>query len=167
MTGLALYQIVDEYRDALNELADMDLDEQALADTLEGLQGEVTVKGQNVAAFILNMEAEAAAVKEVEQRLAKKRRAMENRSKSLRDYLRMNMERSGITEISANDKSFKVKLMKGRPSCVIDDEKALPPNYIEEVRTTKVDKRLITQAIKDGYEVPGAHLETKPALKID
>ena len=89
MTGLALYQIVDEYRDALNTLADMDLDEQTLADTLEGLQGEVTVKGQNVAAFILNMEAEAAAVKEVEQRLAKKRRAMENRSKRFGLHSRM------------------------------------------------------------------------------
>ena len=167
MSGIALYQMVDEYREALAGLADMDLDDQTMADTLEGLQGELVVKGQNVAAFALNLEAEARAMKEAEQRIAKRRRALENKSKHLRDYLRINMERSGITEISANDKSFKVKLMKGRPSCVIDDESALPPDYIEEVKTTKVDKRLITQAIKDGYEVPGAHLETKPALKID
>lgn len=167
MSGIALYQMVDEYRDALAHLADMDLDDQTMEDTLEGLQGELMVKGQNVAAFALNLEAEAQAMKEAEQRIAKRRRALENKSKHLRDYLRINMERSGITEISANDKSFRVKLMKGRPTCVIDDEKALPPDYVEEVKTTRVDKRLITQAIKDGYEVPGAHLETKPALKID
>lgn len=167
MSGIALYQMVDEYRDALAHLADMDLDDQTMEDTLEGLQGELIVKGQNVAAFALNLEAEAQAMKEAEQRIAKRRRALENKSKHLRDYLRINMERSGITEISANDKSFRVKLMKGRPTCVIDDEKALPPDYVEEVKTTRVDKRLITQAIKDGYEVPGAHLETKPALKID
>lgn len=167
MSGIALYQMVDEYRDALAHLADMDLDDQTMEDTLEGLQGELMVKGQNVAAFALNLEAEAQAMKEAEQRIAKRRQALENKSKHLRDYLRINMERSGITEISANDKSFRVKLMKGRPTCVIDDEKALPPDYVEEVKTTRVDKRLITQAIKDGYEVPGAHLETKPALKID
>jgi hypothetical protein len=167
MSGIALYQMVDEYREALTGLADMDLDDQTLADTLEGLQGELVVKGQNVAAFTLNLEAEAAAMKEAEQRIAKRRRALENKAKGMRDYLRINMERAGITEISANDMSFKVKLMKGRPACVIDDEGSLPPDYIEEVTTTKVDKRLITQAIKDGYEVPGAHLETKPALKIE
>jgi len=167
MTGLSLYHMTDEYLAALTHLRDMDLDEETMSDTLEGLQGELTIKAQNVAAFTLNLDAEAAAIKEAEQRLAKRRRAMENKVAKLKEYLLTNMEKAGISEISAVDNSFRVRVMKGRESCIVEDENALPPDYREEVVTVKVDKRLITKAIKDGYEVPGAHLERKPSLKID
>ena len=39
----ALYELAAEYRADAEKLADMDLDEQTLADTLEGLGGELEV----------------------------------------------------------------------------------------------------------------------------
>ncbi|MFT0140735.1 siphovirus Gp157 family protein [Alcanivoracaceae bacterium MT1] len=167
MTGLSLYHMTDEYLAALDHLRDMDLDEETMSDTLEGLEGELTIKAQNVAAFTLNLDAEAAAIKEAEQRLARRRRALENKVKKLRDYLLVNMERAGISEISAIDNSFRVRVMKGRQSVVIDDMDALPADYTTTKTIVDPDKRLITKAISDGYEVPGAHLERKPQLKID
>jgi Siphovirus Gp157 len=45
MSTLRLYEIAETYLRALEDLADIeDLPEQAIADTLEGLQGEFEVK---------------------------------------------------------------------------------------------------------------------------
>lgn len=68
MNALTLYELSDEYRDALAVLNEMDLDEQTIADTLEGLQGAIEVKAQNVAMFTRNLEATAEAIKDAERR---------------------------------------------------------------------------------------------------
>lgn len=167
MTGISLFQMVDEYKQALSGLAELEIDDQTLADTLEGLTGEVTIKAQNVAAFALNLEAEAEAIKAVEKRLADRRRAYENKAKKMRDYLLFNMQNAGITEISALDRSFRIRVMAGRDSVVIDDPASLPVDYKRVKTIEEPDKILIGKAIKDGYEVPGAHVERKPSLKID
>ena len=48
----ALYLLAEEYRAAAEKLADLDLDEQTVADTLESLAGSVEVKATNVAMFL-------------------------------------------------------------------------------------------------------------------
>jgi hypothetical protein len=145
----------------------MEIDEQTLADTIEGLEGELVHKAQNVAAFALNLEAEAEAMKIAEKRIADRRKSLESKAKKLRDYLLFNMQNAGITEISANDKSFRVRVMAGRESVIIFDVNALPADYKRIKTIEEPDKVLIGKAIKDGHEVPGAHVERKPSLKID
>ena len=92
---------------------------------------------------------------------------LDRRASALRTYLLENMQKCGITEIAANDKSFRVRVMPGREAVVIDDEASLPADYVRTKTVTEPNKVLIAQAIKDGFEVSGAHLERKPSLKID
>lgn len=165
MSNLSLYQMTEDYRQALAVLSESDIDEQAIADTLEGLQGELTMKAANVAAFALNLEAEAEAAKAAEDRIKRRRQVLESRAKQLREYLLSNMQRAGIAEIAALDKSFRVRVMQGRESVQIDDEAALPRDYL--VPKYEPSKTLIAQAIKDGFEVPGAQIVRKPQLRID
>lgn len=167
MTTMTLYEMTNEFRAAVKDLYEMEIDEQTLADTIEGLEGELVHKAQNVAAFALNLEAEAEAMKIAEKRIADRRKSLESKAKKLRDYLLFNMQNAGITEISANDKSFRVRVMAGRESVIIDDANALPADYKRIKTIEEPDKVLIGKAIKDGYEVPGAHVERKPSLKID
>lgn len=167
MTGLSLYHMTKEYIDALSVLRDSEFDDETIADTLEGLTGELSIKASNVAAFALNIEAEAEAVKAAEDKLKKRRMMLEKRAGYLRQYLLSNMQAAGITEIAAIDKSFRARVMAGRDSVMIDDETKLPPDYIREKLIREPDKVLIGKAIKDGHDVPGAHLERKPSLKID
>src|SRR3954463_15677584 len=93
---LALYQLADLYLQDLQKLADLDLDERTVQDTLDGLSGELEVKATNVAAFARNLEASAEAIKNAEEKMANRRRAIERRAESLRSYLKANMERVGI-----------------------------------------------------------------------
>lgn len=164
--GISLYHMTEEYRQALQELNDADLPDEVVRDTLEALGGELIKKGEAVAAFTLNLAAEIDAIKAVEKRISDRRKALEKRADNMREYLRTNMEKAGISEIKALDGSFTAKLGKGRPSVVIDDESALPDDS-DYVRWTKApNKTAIADAIKAGKEVPGAHLETKPSLII-
>ena len=164
--GMSLYHMAEQYRTALAELTDAELPEEVVADTLEALEGELIQKGQAVAAFTLNLQAEIDAIKAVEKRISDKRKSLEKREAHMRDYLRVNMEKAGITEIKAIDGSFTAKLQKGRPSVVIDDESLIPDDseYIRWKR--EVNKTAIAAAIQAGAEVAGAHLETKPALRL-
>lgn len=164
--GMSLYHMAEQYRTALAELTDAELPEEVVADTLEALEGELIQKGQAVAAFTLNLQAEIDAIKAVEKRISDKRKSLEKREAHLRDYLRVNMEKAGITEIKAIDGSFTAKLQKGRPSVVIDDESLIPDDS-EYVRWKReVNKTAIAAAIQAGAEVAGAHLETRPALRL-
>jgi hypothetical protein len=56
---MKLYQLADQYRNALKLLADPDLPAEAVTQTLEGLAGELGAKAWNVAAAVLQMEGEA------------------------------------------------------------------------------------------------------------
>ena len=49
-----LYELADEFKDALENLTD--LDNQAVIDTLESLEGEFKLKSSNVAKYIKNLE---------------------------------------------------------------------------------------------------------------
>lgn len=164
--GMSLYHMTEQYRTAMAELTDADLPEEVVNDTLEALEGELIQKGQAVTALALNLSAEIDSIKAVEKRISEKRKALEKREANLREYLRSNMERAGITEIKAIDGSFTAKLQKGRPSVIIDDESLLPEDS-EYVRWKREpNKSAIAAAIQSGHEVPGAHIEVKPTLKL-
>lgn len=165
-TTLSLYEMAEDYRAALAVLAEADVDDQAVADTLEGLQGELSLKAANVAAFLLNLEAEAEATRAAEERIRKRRQLLEKRSAQLRDYLLGSLLRAGIAEIAALDHSFRARVLRGRESVVVEDAGALPADFVRVHVTEEPDKVRIAQAIKAGEAVPGAHLERRPTLRI-
>lgn len=164
--GISLYHLSTEYQQALVALSDPDLPEDVVADTLQALEGGLVQKGQAVAAFALNLAAEVEAVKAVEKRIAARRKALEGRTEAMREYLRSNMAACGITEIKAIDGSFTAKLAKGTPSVVLDDESLFLDDSEFVTWTRTLSKSKISAAIKDGRNVPGAHLETKPSLRL-
>lgn len=163
-TGLALYQITDRYELALREMVDMDIPAEAIADTLEGIEGEVTEKGRNVAAFFQNLEAEAMAMKIAEERIKARRQAIENKVARMKDYLKTNMERCGITEISCPE--FVVRIRKNPPRVVVDSENDIPPEFVREKVIKEIDKRALGDALKDGLDIDAAHLEVGTRLEV-
>lgn len=164
----SLYEISKDYQQALLALADLEeIDESVINDTLEGLDGIFENKAVNVAAYLLNLDAEAEQIKQAEDKMKARRKSVETRAKALRDYLLRNMQACGITEIKANDGSFRARLMAGRESVVIDDEQELPGEYLRIKQVVEPDKTVILKALKSGESIPGAHIERKPSLKID
>lgn len=155
----ALYQISKEFQELalLAETADEDL-AVALHDTMGAIQAEFEDKGKAIAMLTLNIDGDLEAIQSQIDRLTERKRIITNRKESLKEYLRSNMEASGITKIS--HPLFTISLGKGRPVVVIDNDKIVPDDYMNTKVTSTPDKAMIAKAIKDGLEVPGAHSET-------
>ena len=80
----SLYELADEFKEALENLTD--LDDQSVKDTLESLEGEFKLKTTNVAKYIKNLEHAASGIKEVESRQHKRRTSIESKIKHLKEY---------------------------------------------------------------------------------
>ena len=162
----ALYELAAEYRADAEKLADMDLDEQTLADTLEGLGGELEVKAQNVIMFTRNLEATAAAIKEAEAQMAARRKALENRAAGLRRYVLENMQFAGIQKIECP--FFKLSIRDNPAAVDIYEPGLIPAQYMKqpEPPPPAPDKTAIKAAITAGTEVPGAKLTKGTRLEI-
>lgn len=161
----ALYNLATEYRAAADRLHDLDVPEEVIADTLEGLAGEVEAKSTNVAFVVRNLEALADQIKAAEGEMAKRRKAIENRAARIRDYLKTNMERCEISKIESP--YFVISLCNNPESVEIMDESLIPRDYLREIPVSfQPDKSLIKVAIKEGYEVPGCALKRTQRLQI-
>ena len=161
----AIFQLAAEHRALSDKLHDLDLDEQTIIDTLEGESTDLIEKGKNVAAVFRNLESDAKQIKEAEQQLAERRKAIEKRAESLKSYLKTNMEVAGIQKIECP--WFVITLAQNPEAVTVDDETLIPRDYFKEIPASyQLDKTLVKQAIKDGYEVPGAHLSRGTSLRI-
>lgn len=162
----ALYEISKQYQElaALADAGDEDL-AVALRDTMEGIEGEFQEKGKALAMVTLNMDGDIEAIKTQIARLTERKKVMENRQASLKEYLRANMERTGINKII--HPLFTITLGKGKPIVIIDEESKIPDEYMNTTVTTTPMKAEIARAIKEGKTVEGAHSETgKSSISI-
>jgi len=162
----ALYQLVDQYRH-LQVLEDPELPDEAVRDTLEGLEGEITVKATNVARFIANQEAFAEAVEEAAKAMSERAKRLKRRADHIREYLLVQMQVAGIERIESPE--FTVAVRKNPPAVVVDSVGELPSEYFAPPPPPpepRPDKKAIAAAIKAGTTVPGAHLEQSVRLEI-
>ena len=145
--------------------ADLDLDAQTVADTLDGMAGDLEVKAQSVAHMVRSLEADAAAVKQWAKDATERARAIDARADSLREYLRRNLEACGISKLSGPGIAISFR----RSSAVVIDEPDMVP--LEFCKTPEPpppapSKTLIGEALKAGIDVPGARMEVRHLLQI-
>jgi hypothetical protein len=153
-----LFEIAAGYRSMAERLADLDLDDQTIADTLEAEGGELVTKGTNVAFVCRNLEATAAAIKEAEAQMAARRKALESRAARLRKHLLDGMRLANIQRIDSPH--FSITIKKNPPSVDVFEPGLVPKEYMTDPPPPppQIDKDLIKKAIKDGFEVPGCRL---------
>ena len=165
MSTLRLYEIADTYLHALENLADVeDLPEQAIADTLEGLQGEFETKAINVAGYIRNIEAEASAVGQARKGMERRQRSLTRHAERLREYVKNHMERTGLPKLKNH--YLMLRVQNNPPSVVVDDEKSIPSEYKRTETVTTLLRAEIARALKADEEVPGSHLQRSTRLVI-
>ncbi len=157
-----LYELADEFKDALENLTE--LDDQAVIDTLESLEGEFKLKSANVAKYIKNLEHTLDGMKEAESNMHQRRASLEKKINHMREYLRANLEKSGIKKIDAPDIS--ISMQKNPYKVVITNENEIPEDFIDTKETKAVNKEKIKEALKNGEEVPGCELVQENRITI-
>ena len=161
-----LYKIAEEYRE-LAAMAESDDEGLALAirETADAIQAEFEVKANTIVQIALNMDSDCEAIDAEIARLAARKKAIKNRAESLRDYLRVNMEATGISKISCP--LFSITIVAGRDSVVVDDEGLIPDELMRVKTELAPDKTAIAAKLKAGEAVPGTHLERgKSSIRI-
>lgn len=159
-----LYKLADEYVAIAMQMADSDLPDDVIADTLEGASGDIENKAWNTAALILQFEGEASIIKEAEQRMSARRKSLEKRVQWMRDYVLVQLIRTGIGEIDSPE--FVIRVQDNPPKVILDDEEAVPNVFKLTETVTTIRKAEIRKLLLDGQTVAGAHLESEKRLSI-
>ncbi len=161
----SLRDMTGQYTELLAIASDAELPENALADTLEGLKGEIKLKAENIAHVLLNSDTDVAALDAEIQRLTNRKKAIENGKERLRDYLRFNMEATRTTKIDCP--LFSISLGKARDKVSIDNEDVLDESYFNVKITRSPDKRVLLDHLKKGIEIEGVSLiKSQSPLRI-
>ena len=154
-----LYDIADNIR----VLADMveaeggEFDEQTIADTLDGLEGDLNQKADNIGKLVKMLGRQADACELESVRLKDRAEKLRQRSDSVTAYLHACMKVVGIRKV--DNELFNIALRK-TPDVIELDEELLPKKWFVEKITERPDRRGILAAVKAGQSVRGATLVT-------
>ena len=162
----SLYELTDDYLALLEMAEDPDIDEQALKDTMEGIEGALEIKAEGYAKIIRTLEGDAAACDAESKRLRNKKQAIERNIDRMKKALQYAMETTGKTKFKTALFSFGIQK---NPAAVVIDE-----GYIENIpdrflipQDPQIDKKAIKEALKAGEDLEGiAHLEQTESLRI-
>lgn len=162
---MKLYEIPSTLRELLDRLdADPDtgeVDGDALAAYAE-YQGQAAEKLEGTACYVRELKAEADAIKAEEERLAKRRKALENKSERLKNYMMPALEAMGgkVKGVMAS-----VRIGKSQAVTVFDID-ALPDAFKRVVTKVDPDKVALKKTLKAGEDIPGAALEDRQSVVI-
>lgn len=134
-----------------------DLTPEMIADTLEGIEGALGDKLDGAFTYVRNLEGLAKTVDEEIKRLTDRKKSFENRSKSIRKYVLSCLLASGQDSLKTTTNTFTAR--KGVASVVIDNIELLPDELVTTQVLTAPDKKAIKEAIENGVEIAGAHIE--------
>lgn len=163
---MKLYEISDNYKAFLEALENEEIPEEAVADTLEAIEGELTDKVDAIACIIKNTSADADAISAEMERLQERLKAKKKRVEWLKGYLSQSLETIGYPKIETprNMISFRKseKVIIGNEDEFIKEHKDLCK---EEIKY-KINKTDIKKLIKSGELVSGASLESCMNIQI-
>jgi hypothetical protein len=157
----ALYEM-SQARAQLLELADS-MDTEVFIDTLAAIDEELEDKVENTAKLIRCLESDIEAIKSEEKRLADKRKAIENKVSSIKEYLQHEMEVADISKVKRP--TLTVSIQANPPSVEVFDESKIPSTYMVP-QPSRIDKKAILTALKDGLLIEGCSLKQSKGVRI-
>ena len=155
--------LIDSIYDSVDENGEVNIDLTALVE----LKAERQTKCENIALYIKNCDAEAAAIQAEIESLEKRKARLERKSEGLRGILISSMIANKDTELSSPRYRATIKTSE---TTEIVDKKLIPKEFIRVTipePKEDPDKVAIKKAIKAGKEVAGARLVTNRKVKIE
>lgn len=157
MEEFSLYQITNAFPQLI---ANEEITDEDKAKIKEELTLLLQQKSQNTIGYAKNIELTIEAMKNEEKRISEQRKALENRLVNFKEYVKECMEKNGFTKIETTLGTLTIA--KNPISVEIINEDEVPSEYKQEVVTTKVDKKAISDNFKaTGEIIPGVKINTQ------
>ena len=165
----SLYELTNELSSLLDAISEGEIPEEAIADTLEGLMGEVDEKIDSVTDAYKTLQAEAAMISAEEKRLSERRKRKESAAERIREYLSAELQKLG----KAKHESARHALSFRSSKKVIVDEEQFKVWCADNNRTdllrittkTEPDKTAIGEALKI-EEIPFVEIQVNQNIQI-
>jgi hypothetical protein len=155
-----LYTLAIEFLEAANQLENMDLENDVVADTLEALQMPLEVKAENTIKYIKNLEAMAQARKDEAKRLTEQAAKDLKKAERLTNYLDDALKMLNQKQLTAG--IFQLSFKKGSEVVQVD-ETQLPKEFWKVETVEKpFDKPTLKKYLKEGLEIPGVKVVRNP-----
>lgn len=161
---MRLYELTEAYQNISALIEHGDLTQEEIAQVIDTLTDSIQEKAGNIALMMQNMDADIEAIKAEEDRLFSRRKALENKKTSLKQYLEDNFKMIGLDKVKTA--THTISLQKNPPSVKILDKNLLPKDYLIHIEEWREDRRAILDAYKNGKEVPGAEILQTEGLRI-
>lgn len=159
---MRLYEIPAAMRFALDCMeVDEETGEILNSAELEQIEGAARDKIEASALYILELEAEAEAVKAEANRMLDRVKSMQKRSDYLKAMLIEALHATGKVKTARVTVSIRTT-----QAVAVDEGANLPEAYTTAKTTVSPNKVAIKQALLDGVEVPGCHLEARESVSI-
>lgn len=167
----SLYELTGEFLQFSDVALQSELTEEQqtmLAEALENLKEDIEFKLEGYCKVIKNFESDIAGLKAEEDRLAAKRKTLENRVKTMKEAMKQ-----AILLVKPDDPKVKTPLFtcavqNNAPSVVIDEPyiENIPTEYLKFAEP-EINKKKLGEDLKAGVAPEGiAHLETSSSLRI-
>ena len=135
-----------------------DLQGEQLTDCLDSIEDSFDDKASNIVKLVSSLSVDVDGIDKELKRLQAMKKTITNNQDRLKEYLRYNMEITGISKIKHS--LFSITLGKPTVTAEIIDIDFLPDSFVSTDVVIKADKKAILKALKDGQDVPGAVLST-------
>ena len=159
-----LFELGQQYQ----ALADReDLDPTVLADTLDSIDDTWSDKANNLARWIESLDSDVDWLMKKKRSISDELSYRKNLRANLMTYLTSAIDDRGLKEVHTDDYILRPRNYKQRT--VIDDEDKIPGeyrNYAKYQGMYDIKKNDVYKALKDGKNVPGAHLEPNRKVMI-
>lgn len=161
-----LYELSDAYQVLLEMAEDPETDPEFLADTLEGLEGEIEDKCDGCAVVMKELEGRAEMISKEIKRLEAWKKACENNRDRIKARIQNVMEMSGKEKFETG--RFKFRIQNNPPSVVVDAESWMDvPDDFLKFRDPEYDRTKMKKAIQAGADLSGiAHIVQTRGLRI-
>ena len=163
-SNIKLYEISGQYLQLLEKLADMDLDAQTVADTIEasGLADDLAAKAHGIEMVCRQLTKDVPAIDAEIKRLKALKDHREKAADGLHDYLKYHMQAMGMTKIETP--LFSISVRTNPPSVEVFDEAQIPTEYM--AIKYAVSKTALKEAMAAGAEIPGARMTQTTRIAI-
>lgn len=159
---MKLYEIAPALRFALDDIVvDEETGEILQADALHAVEAEAADKIEATALYLRELDAEAKAAKDEADRMIARVKSMQKRSDYLKSMLIEALHATGKVKTARVTVSIRTT-----QAVAVDEGANLPEAYTTVKTTVSPNKIAIKQALLDGVEVPGCHIEERESVSI-
>ena len=156
---MTLYELNVQMQEILDMAESGEFDEELIANTLEGVEGEIEIKLDSYGVIIIELQADIEKIDQEIKRLTTKKKTISNSIDYLKKMVMQTMGTLNTRKVKGDKFTWTIAKNGGKAPLIIDEDMpaiSLPEEY--QLWDVKPNKEVIRQDLEAGKELPYARL---------